>query len=225
MFNHAPCRQPAPRRAFTLIELLVVIAIIAILAAILFPVFAKARENARRSSCQSNLKEISLATMQYAQDNDEKLPKPFVTANVPGSWMYATSITNFGTSAFDPTRGSIYTFAKNAQIFMCPSDSAKQGDSFGMNQMLGAPGGAGGIKISKLSNAASTVMYGEEASGSTGSTDDASIDPTWTAGKPVNPISMRHLSTSNLAFCDGHVKSHNAQILYPNPSGDLRYEP
>ena len=62
------------KSAFTLIELLVVIAIIAILAAILFPVFARARENARRSSCQSNLKQIALGFMQYTQDYDEKFP-------------------------------------------------------------------------------------------------------------------------------------------------------
>jgi prepilin-type N-terminal cleavage/methylation domain-containing protein len=69
-------RRPSrPRKTgFTLIELLVVIAIIAILAAILFPVFARARENARRTSCQSNLKQIGLAIAQYTQDYDEKLP-------------------------------------------------------------------------------------------------------------------------------------------------------
>src|SRR5687768_5924591 len=61
-------------KGFTLIELLVVIAIIAILAAILFPVFARARENARRSSCQSNLKQIGLGFAQYTQDYDEKMP-------------------------------------------------------------------------------------------------------------------------------------------------------
>jgi prepilin-type N-terminal cleavage/methylation domain-containing protein len=63
------------RRGFTLIELLVVIAIIAILAAILFPVFARAREKARQSSCQSNLKQIGLAFTMYAQDYDEKMPR------------------------------------------------------------------------------------------------------------------------------------------------------
>src|SRR5205809_4233116 len=66
--------QERTRRAFTLIELLVVIAIIAILAAILFPVFSRARENARRASCQSNLKQIGLGFLQYAQDYDERLP-------------------------------------------------------------------------------------------------------------------------------------------------------
>ena len=65
------------RRGFTLIELLVVIAIIAILAAILFPVFAKAREKARQASCQSNEKQLGLAFLQYVQDNDEKFPANF----------------------------------------------------------------------------------------------------------------------------------------------------
>jgi len=72
-------------RGFTLIELLVVIAIIAILAAILFPVFARAREKARQASCQSNLKQIGLAMQMYAQDYDEKLPPTWMW--VPASWV------------------------------------------------------------------------------------------------------------------------------------------
>src|SRR3954469_10299371 len=78
-------RRPGKRliiRGFTLIELLVVIAIIAILAAILFPVFARARENARRSSCQSNLKQIALGFKQYTQDYDEKYPPRYFVTGV-----------------------------------------------------------------------------------------------------------------------------------------------
>ncbi len=73
------------RRGFTLIELLVVIAIIAILAAILFPVFAKAREKARQSSCLSNMKQIVLGTMQYAQDYDERLPMRWLATDSAGT--------------------------------------------------------------------------------------------------------------------------------------------
>jgi prepilin-type N-terminal cleavage/methylation domain-containing protein len=74
MFIHRQRTVHRPDRGFTLIELLVVIAIIAILAAILFPVFARAREMARRSSCASNMKQIGLGLIQYAQDNDERMP-------------------------------------------------------------------------------------------------------------------------------------------------------
>src|SRR5687767_6194063 len=73
---------PFRKSGFTLIELLVVIAIIAILAAILFPVFARARENARRASCQSNLKQVGLGFVQYTQDYDERYPMLFEGADI-----------------------------------------------------------------------------------------------------------------------------------------------
>ena len=105
------CRNAAHKRGFnqkgfTLIELLVVIAIIAILAAILFPAFAKARESARRISCVNNLKQIGMGFMQYAVEYDEKFP-----ARVFGSvgWM----------QQLDP-------YIKSYQVFQCPSESTPQ---------------------------------------------------------------------------------------------------
>ena len=104
------------RRGFTLIELLVVIAIIAILAAILFPVFAKAREKARQISCASNMKQLGLGFLQYVQDNDETFPI--------GNMCIATSGCS-GTNDINATgwAGDIYPYVKSMGIYKCPDDS------------------------------------------------------------------------------------------------------
>jgi len=94
------------RKGFTLIELLVVIAIIAILAAILFPVFAKVREKARQASCASNEKQLGLAVLQYEQDNDEKFPAVFDQGRTPNI--------NWGQE--------IYPYVKSLAVFTCPSN-------------------------------------------------------------------------------------------------------
>ena len=100
------------KAAFTLIELLVVIAIIAILAAILFPVFARARENARRASCQSNLKQIGLGLLQYSQDYDE-----IMVAGRRGTSPYGSNPAGDGYVWND----AIFPYVKSEQIFNCPS--------------------------------------------------------------------------------------------------------
>jgi prepilin-type N-terminal cleavage/methylation domain len=121
-------RRPAARRnaAFTLIELLVVIAIIAILAAILFPVFAQAREKARAASCLSNTKQISTGMLMYVQDYDETLPEP----GLQGVFRNAT---NTGLGQFYmgilPFHLAIQPYIKNYQVFGCPSDDKKQNAS------------------------------------------------------------------------------------------------
>ncbi len=104
--------------AFTLIELLVVIAIIAILAAILFPVFAQAREKARQSACQSNSKQFVLGILQYAQDYDECMPLTFKDANMYGE--YAAQKTGKTVTGVPQ---QIMTYIKSQQVFLCPSDT------------------------------------------------------------------------------------------------------
>src|ERR1700731_2902809 len=114
------------RSAFTLIELLVVIAIIAILAAILFPVFAQAREKARQTSCLSNLKQIGVAVMMYTQDYDEILPQTGWdgVCTQPGVPTNNSDTYWSGTYAFPLACGP---YIKNWQIFACPSDPTKGG--------------------------------------------------------------------------------------------------
>lgn len=110
-------RRDSVKRGFTLIELLVVIAIIAILAAILFPVFARARENARKSSCQNNLKQIALGFKQYINDFDERYP--------------LVAVTNAVNTTYAPPYGwadALQPYLKNTQVYQCPSDSAEGQD-------------------------------------------------------------------------------------------------
>ena len=102
--------RAASPHGFTLIELLVVIAIISMLAAILFPVFQSVRENARRTSCQSNLKQLGLAFLQYAQDADESLPMG-----------QSAGRANLGNG--DGWAGRVYPFVKSAGVFSCPDDA------------------------------------------------------------------------------------------------------
>ncbi|MFO7948302.1 MAG: DUF1559 domain-containing protein [Armatimonadota bacterium] len=99
------------RKGFTLIELLVVIAIIAILAAILFPVFARAREKARQASCLSNVKQLGLGVLMYVQDYDEQFP--------------ASQYTSPATNPHNAWFRAILPYVKNEQIFVCPSDDQK----------------------------------------------------------------------------------------------------
>jgi prepilin-type N-terminal cleavage/methylation domain-containing protein/prepilin-type processing-associated H-X9-DG protein len=117
------------RKAFTLIELLVVIAIIALLAAILFPVFSRARESARRSSCASNLKQIGLGIMQYTQDYDEMMVPAYIDGTCAAGQGWG--ITNGSQACSGSSAGTgnlkwmdlLDPYVKSAQIFNCPSAS------------------------------------------------------------------------------------------------------
>lgn len=188
------------KRGFTLIELLVVIAIIAILAAILFPVFARARENARRSSCQSNLKQIGLGIMQYTQDYDEFYPL--------GS--YATTGGNFS------WRHSIQPYIKSTQLFKCPSNTqtatddninnVRQSVNYSGNTRIFGDGGGFGLQSQGGINAVSQKIIVGESNYNFNQPNIMSSN--WDAGTAVvDRMFAGHLGTMNNLFADGHVKA------------------
>lgn len=194
-------------KGFTLIELLVVIAIIAILAAILFPVFARAREKARQSSCLSNVRQIMTGILMYAQDYDETMP--MVETRV-GSYVLPNG--GIDSSGWLPWQIAVYPYIKNAQIFNCPSASTGwDGGEYDISN-VNNPGGCNAV----------TYGYNEECSGvATGSFNYVSecmtiADKGNTAlwylesmgdynGR--NDVALnRHNEGCNIGFADGHGK-------------------
>jgi prepilin-type N-terminal cleavage/methylation domain-containing protein/prepilin-type processing-associated H-X9-DG protein len=229
------------RRGFTLIELLVVIAIIAILAAILFPVFARAREKARTASCQSNCKQLALGVQMYMQDYDETVPvtNPVCWGANGGAWWFAC----------------ISPYVKNVQIFACPSSNmpgslncgagcAGTGyqsfprENYGFNENMAHPGQAGTYmakwqhpaELFMLGDGRCTVNWGNSNNGiieriayaeTTNAQCNCSGNPT-----PHNSSYCRHNEGENLAFADGHVKWFKwDNIKDYNYGGPIRMDP
>lgn len=184
-FGQNTVSSHSSRRAFTLIELLVVIAIIAILAAFLFPVFAQAREKARQASCQSNIRQLGLATMMYVQDYDETFP----LAQYNDCVSYVCYQYWFGlrtATGFDKTRGLIYPYIKSGQIQRCPSWTGKSkfgdGNGYGYNYgYIGSDMYAGGsyppvnnpATLASLSAPADKIVFA----------DAGYANPPWYGGK------------------------------------------
>jgi prepilin-type N-terminal cleavage/methylation domain-containing protein/prepilin-type processing-associated H-X9-DG protein len=193
------------RAAFTLIELLTVIAIIAILAAILFPVFAKARAKGQETSCLNNMKQIDLGFLMYATDYDQRLPAAWDGGNGNGQyggWMYYTTFASTAPGNFDPSQGAVFPYIKNAQIFQCPDDDLEAGDSYAINSMMvpnTAPTGCHmGISLVRIKRPANTLLLLEEAAPVT--TNDAYFNVA------MDTCAYRHLGDTVAAFADGHVK-------------------
>jgi len=243
-FNSRSGATQGRKRAFTLIELLVVIAIIAILAAILFPVFSRARENARATACLSNLKQISLCMLQYVQDNDESYPVGTSTGGARGQgWA-----------------GELMPYVRNYQVFVCPDDTTVAGGqnytiSYALNQGMAWVAPSCSVQavpstLPAFTNPSVTIFTTEVlncawypatdmpgstwphsptangmlTSGSNLSCISASSGacayatgpfPTQTQNDPGYPLPARHSDGANFAFCDGHVKWARTSQISP----------
>lgn len=233
----SPAEARSPRAAigrssgFTLIELLVVIAIIAILAAILFPVFAQAREKARAASCQSNLKQITLGAMMYAQDYDGTFP--LFTYDYLTYWCGAR---NMSSEPLDKTRGLIYPYIKNGDIQKCPSyvgGNHLGGTGYGYNERIYTDGTyQPGTWVplnpaleSQIDRPAEKILFGDSGNRwDAKATAPNAMDPTAGSVKEnivLQPPSswcypgygctssedFRHSTFATFSFVDGHVKA------------------
>ena len=195
------------RRGFTLIELLVVIAIIAILAAILFPVFARAREKARQTSCLSNVKQLILGTFQYAQDYDELLP--------PGALICVSPSSN------NEWHEVIQPYLKNAQILTCPSKRQSY-PGYGWNyQEFGyyydSHGTGWATPLGAIEYPASTILLG-----------DGRVGTRYLYRRSTTYSSQVHNGGGNMGLCDGHAKWYSYGELTKSQTGvrePWRYAP
>ena len=175
------------RQAFTLLQAVLLLLLVGIIAAVLFPIFARPSDGHGRSNCQSNLKQIGLGFVQYVQDYNEKFP----ILTTEQGWV-----------------GALQPYVKSTNIFICPQERVRIADNltdYWFNRRLA------GVETKKIGSAASTFLSGDgEAS------DDPNISlqllpPRWLE-KDDSPA-HRHLEGANYGFADGHVKWFKAQTI------------
>jgi len=212
-------------KGFTLIELLVVIAIIAILAAILFPVFAQAREKARQTTCLSNCKQIGLGVQMYIDDYDEGFPLAFynatgiagVTADYPCGKFYLTNWQLGGVLRWVTWMDALYPYVKNRKMYECPS--FKDAAGYAVNSVLYPAVSQPDAKpptLGSLTKPADTVFCCDALINPSQNADDGSgaqkvtiylsgpVIVNWT--DTTYSIPARHNVGTNYTYFDGHAK-------------------
>ncbi len=200
------------RRGFTLIELLVVVAIIAILAAILFPVFARAKEAAKKTQCLSNLKQLDLAWLLYAGDADEVC--------APSYFQHGGVAWDFRFDGPKPALGLLGPYTKEGQINACPSFFGNRRDRpytgyaynatyVGGDEDSGIPTAA----MSQIEAPSGIAVFADAGYGSPVQSHNflrAPSDPLFLAGK----VHFRHLDGANVAYGDGHARSVKTKFRF-----------
>jgi len=227
-------RRSHHRSAFTLIELLVVISIITVLAAILFPVFARAREQARKAACMSNLKQLGLGVLMYVQDNDERYPvAQLIAPPSPDIYWYT----------------AISAYVKNDQVFTCPTagkiargshgygwniggtkinTNNGVGNGFGYRSTTGnwfTPSGTGPVTLAQIEQPSTTILASDPSSN--GYTSNGVMARSYGTldympvlhGGQVGPFDEGIVAVApggggNYLFADGHVKFYNASQTF-----------
>lgn len=228
------------RQAFTLIELLIVVSIISILAAVLFPVFARARESARKTSCLSNLKQLGTAWLMYAQDYDEKtaIAVYYHGTDEEVAWDFTLDYSDVDWSDPDPTPksspGVLDPYSKSGQIHTCPSFYGEAwgrphtGYAYNISYIGGeGPYGGGPLLhesaiLAAINDPAGTVLFTEGGYGNPVNAHNYLRAPS--KGSSAGKVHFRHNGAANVAYADGHVKSVMRKFNF-NPTepdvGDL----